>query len=64
LYFQAQLFGAAAAFTLFERGRGRDASLRERATAHVRTCQRLRPGYLLDPRVFSPRFIAFYQSVR
>ena len=56
---QANLFKAAAAFTLY-RLEGQDGD-RESAVAAVKQLRAVRPQFSPDPQVFSPSFIQFFE---
>jgi hypothetical protein len=60
----AFLFRSAARYALFTIGQRRDANLGEQAKADLGEYKRLRPRSSLDPRVFSPAFVAFAEAAR
>lgn len=58
---QVRLFRAASAYSLFLTGGQRDQKLRQEAETNVRECRRLAAaGFRPDPKVFSPRFVQFF----
>jgi hypothetical protein len=58
----AHAFKAASLFALFVRSGERTESLKEQARAEAKLCLGLTPGFQPDPRVFSPRFLAFFSE--
>ena len=57
------LLRAAAFYELFLRSANRDASLQTQAFEEVQHSKSIDSTFQPDPRAFSPRFLAFYQSV-
>jgi hypothetical protein len=57
------LFKAASLYELFLRSRETDQALRSQALAEVEHCKAIDSTFQPDGRAFSPRFLAFYQSV-
>ena len=58
---QVRLFRAASAYALFLTGGQRDEKLRQEAETNVRDCRRLATaGFRPDAKVFSPRFVQFF----
>jgi hypothetical protein len=61
---QVRLFRAASAYALFLTGGQRDEKLRQEAEANVRDCRRLAAaGFRPDAKVFSPRFVQFFDRI-
>ncbi len=60
--FQARVIRAAARFALWVRGAESSTELQSAAAADVARCAELRPGFVFDERLFSPRFIRFYSE--
>jgi hypothetical protein len=60
----AETLQAATLFGLYVTTGQRDPSLKVEAERHVRTCRKLDPGFVPGPRLYSPRFITFYQTTR
>jgi hypothetical protein len=58
----ALLLRAAAAFSLYHAGGGRDPALLEAALQDARECRRTDPAVTPVPRAFSPRFRAFFDA--
>jgi hypothetical protein len=58
----AHLLLGAARYALYAQGGKKDAGLRAQAIENLRTCHRLSPALVPDPKVFSPRFVAFYKA--
>lgn len=58
----ASLLLAAARYSLYLQGGGKDLQLRRQAGENVRTCHRLSPALSPDPKLFSPRFVQFFRS--
>jgi hypothetical protein len=58
----ASLLLAAARYSLYLQGGGKDLQLRRQAGEDVRTCRRLAPALSPDPKLFSPRFMQFFRS--
>ena len=58
------LIRAAARYALFVVGGQHEEALRQAAADDVRACRRINPRLAPDPRVFSPRFIAFFKKSR
>ena len=56
------LLRSAARFALYLLSEEKDDALKQAALADVRDCRRLDPQALPSPRVFSPRFLAFFSS--
>jgi hypothetical protein len=57
------LLRAAALYELFLRSANNDPSLHTQASAEVQHSKSIDSAFQPDPRAFSPRFLAFYQSV-
>jgi hypothetical protein len=57
------LFRAAALYELFLRSQGKDQALEAQALAEVQHCKSIDSAFQPDARAFSPRFVAYYQSV-
>jgi hypothetical protein len=62
LMLHMHLFRAAALHTLFLRSRETEEALRTQALAEIDACKKIDSMFQPDPRVFSPRFISFFQN--